>query len=31
LEIVASQDEIAKPTDRFPAIRVSGNDSAQRA
>jgi pyridoxine kinase len=31
LEIVASQDEIAKPTDRFPAIRVSGNDSARRA
>jgi pyridoxine kinase len=24
LEIVASQDEIAKPTDRFPAIRVTG-------
>jgi pyridoxine kinase len=31
LEIVASQDEIARPTDRFPAIRVSGNDSARRA
>ncbi|SAL61572.1 pyridoxal kinase [Caballeronia terrestris] len=30
LEIVASQDEIAKPTDRFPAIRVAGNDMARR-
>jgi pyridoxine kinase len=26
LEIVASQDEIAHPTDRFPAIRVTGQE-----
>jgi pyridoxine kinase len=30
LEIVASQDEIAKPTDRFPAIRVTGGDVVRR-
>jgi pyridoxine kinase len=30
LEIVASQDEIARPTDRFPAIRVSGVEVVKR-
>ncbi len=29
LEIVASQDEIAKPTDRFPAIRVMGTETGK--
>jgi pyridoxine kinase len=29
LEIVASQDEIARPTDRFPAIRVTGTGHAR--